>query len=46
MFDRGLYDELRLKLGCLEAFPDVYEKVVEKRHLEELRLRYGPEFAK
>jgi len=46
MFDRGLYEELRVKLGCLEAFPDIYDKVVEPRHLAQLRQRYGTEFVK
>uniref|UniRef100_A0A7S1WGT0 Delta(24)-sterol reductase n=1 Tax=Alexandrium catenella TaxID=2925 RepID=A0A7S1WGT0_ALECA len=41
MFDRGLYDELRKSLGGSEAFPDIYDKIVEPRRLEELRERLG-----
>jgi len=44
MFDRALYDDLRKKLGALEAFPDIYEKIVEPRHLQQLRDRFGDDF--
>lgn len=27
MFDHRLYDKMRERLGCKEAFPDVYDKV-------------------
>ncbi len=27
MFDSSLYDWLRVKYGCKDAFPDVFEKV-------------------
>ena len=27
MFDHKLYDEMRRKLGCDEAFPEIYDKV-------------------
>lgn len=27
MFDHTLYDKLRNELKCIEAFPEVYEKV-------------------
>lgn len=46
MFDRSLYDELRKTLGAKEAFPDIYDKIVEPRNLQELRERFGPEFVK
>jgi len=46
MFDRGLYDELRAKLGCVEAFPDIYDKIVEPRRLAQLCERFGPAFVK
>lgn len=44
MFDRGLYDELRKSLGGLEAFPDIYDKIVEPRRLQQLRERFGDDF--
>jgi len=43
MFDRGLYDELRKRLGGDKAFPDIYDKIVEPRRLEQLRERLGEE---
>ena len=30
MFDHDLYDRMRAKLGCEEAFPEVYDKVNRK----------------
>ena len=27
MFDHKLYDESRIKYNCLQAFPDVYDKI-------------------
>jgi delta24-sterol reductase len=27
MFDHKLYDETRVKYNCLQAFPDVYDKI-------------------
>lgn len=27
MFDHRLYDQLRVKYGCREAFPEIYDKV-------------------
>jgi len=44
MFDRALYDELRKKLGAVEAFPDIYDKIVEPRRLQQLRDRFGDNF--
>lgn len=46
MFDRSLYDDLRKRLGADEAFPDIYDKIVEPRHLQELQKRFGDEFVK
>jgi len=43
MFDRSLYEELRTKLGAVEAFPDIYDKIVEPRRLEQLKQRLGAE---
>mmetsp|Transcript_9282 Transcript_9282/g.19207 ORF Transcript_9282/g.19207 Transcript_9282/m.19207 type:complete len:120 (-) Transcript_9282:87-446(-) len=44
MFDRALYDELRKKLGAVEAFPDIYDKIVEPRRLQQLKDRFGDNF--
>lgn len=33
MFDHKLYDRLRTKLGCQDAFPEVYEKVCRKARI-------------
>lgn len=33
MFDHTLYDKMREKLGCKEAFPDVYDKVSRSARL-------------
>lgn len=30
MFDHSLYDRMRDKLDCKQAFPDVYDKVSRK----------------
>jgi len=46
MFDRTLYDDLRKRLGAEKAFPDIYDKIVEPRRLQQLRERFGPDFAK
>ena len=27
MFDHSLYDKLRAKLNCKQAFPEVYDKI-------------------
>jgi len=43
MFDRKLYDELRVKLGADKAFPDIYDKVVEPKRLKILRELLGEE---
>merc|ERR1712228_337048 len=42
MFDRVLYDELRKRLGADAAFPDIYDKIVEPKRLQELKNRFGP----
>eukprot|EP00421_Protoceratium_reticulatum_P073090 CAMPEP_0168404568 /NCGR_PEP_ID=MMETSP0228-20121227/24705_1 /TAXON_ID=133427 /ORGANISM="Protoceratium reticulatum, Strain CCCM 535 (=CCMP 1889)" /LENGTH=615 /DNA_ID=CAMNT_0008418193 /DNA_START=50 /DNA_END=1893 /DNA_ORIENTATION=- len=39
MFDRALYDKLRAQLGGDKAFPDIYDKIVEPRRLQQLRER-------
>lgn len=46
MFDRTLYDELRKSLGAVDAFPDIYDKIVEPRRLQQLKDRFGEEFVK
>eukprot|EP00929_Paragymnodinium_shiwhaense_P013797 TRINITY_DN121648_c0_g1_i1.p1 TRINITY_DN121648_c0_g1~~TRINITY_DN121648_c0_g1_i1.p1 ORF type:complete len:624 (+),score=127.22 TRINITY_DN121648_c0_g1_i1:66-1937(+) len=46
MFDRGLYDELRTRLGAVGAFPDIYDKIVEPKRLQMLKERFGEEFVK
>lgn len=46
MFDRTLYDELRKRLGADVAFPDIYDKIVEPRRLQQLKERFGEEMVK
>jgi len=46
MFDRKMYDDLRQRLGADKAFPDIYDKIVEPRRLEQLRERLGEEACK
>jgi hypothetical protein len=41
MFDRKLYDDLRQRLGADKAFPDIYDKIVEPKRLQQLEERYG-----
>lgn len=33
MFDHSLYDKMRGELGCVKAFPEIYDKVNRQARL-------------